>query len=259
MILNFNLKDLIDAILCGKQNVVHPSILNPTRLFQELNSNSNIAARNLPLPLSLDNVHILLDIADILSFISNNKLVFNVRIPLTLLADYKLYHIYALPTPHVIQHPNSFAMINPTAKYLSMPEDKLTYSLLGNISECKVLKNNYYLCKLGSVHSLVSNPICEVTILTEYQKLNNNRWIYVLSDISKLSVNCNDQIVDYDLIGTGILKLQKGCKAYHKLLQFIATNEYQSNIYLPSLNFNIIEDDCCSKKTINNSLPYLLT
>lgn len=277
MILNFNLRDLIDAILFGKQNVVHPAVLNPIRLFEELNSNSNIIARNFPLPLSLDNVHILLDIADISSFVSDNKLVFNIRIPLTLVSDYKLYHIYALPTPHDIQHPNSFAMINPTAKYLSITEDKLTYSLLDNISECKVIKNSYYLCKIESVHSSVSNPVCEVTILTEYlnkipstcnykvmvgnidvwQKLTNNRWIYVLSDISKLSVNCNDQIVDYDLIGTGILKLPKGCKAYHKLLQFVATNEYQSKIYLPSLNFNIIEDDCCSKKTINNSLPYL--
>lgn len=277
MILNFNLKDLIDSILFGKQNLVHPSILSPMQLLNELNSRNNDIVRNFPIPLSLDNIHILIDIADVLSFISENKLVFVVKIPLVLLIDYNLYHVYALPTPHDITSPNSFALISPSTKYLAITEDKLTYSTMNDLSECKIIKNNFHLCKLGNIQSSVSNPICEVLIFSEYlkdipdscgykvifgnvdiwQKLMNNKWIYVQSDIAKLSVNCNGNIVDHDVIGTGILTVPKNCKAYHKLLQFVPSDEYETKVYIPSPNFNIIDDDCCSKIKVNKSIPYL--
>lgn len=277
MILNFKLKDLIDSILFGKQNVVHPSILSPMQLLNELNSRNNDLIRNFPIELTQNNIHILIDIADVSSFVSDGKLVFVVKIPLALLVDYNLYHIYALPTPHDIHKPNSFALISPSTKYLAITEDKLTYSAMDDLSECKLMENNYYLCKLANVQSSVSNPICEVLIFSEFlsdipdscsyklmygnvdiwQKLMNNKWIYVQSDIARLSLNCNGNIVDHDVVGTGILTVPKNCKAYHKLLQFVPSNEYETKIYIPSPNFNIINDDCCSKIKINNSIPYL--
>ncbi|XP_052740626.1 uncharacterized protein LOC128198569 [Bicyclus anynana] len=277
MTLNFNLKDIIDAILFGKQNIVHPSILSPMQLYNELNSNKNKVPQNFPLPLNLENMHILLDISQISSFITDSKIVFVVKIPLVLLQEYNLYHVYALPTAHDINNPHSFAMINPTAKFLAITDDKLLYSMTDSISDCKTLTNNYRLCKLGNVHSSVANPTCEVQILSAYinkipdtcdyknvvsdidvwQTISNNKWIYVQSNIAKLSVKCNNSINDYDIIGTGILKLPKGCTAFHKLLQFSPSVEYETALYMPTPNFNIINDDCCSRKKINSTLPYL--
>ncbi|KAM3964013.1 uncharacterized protein ACR2FA_002057 [Aphomia sociella] len=277
MTINFNLENIIDSILFGKQNIVHPSVLSPIELYDELSSNQNHIAQNFPLPLHLDNIHTLLDISDISSFINDTKLIFVVRIPLVLLTEYNLYHLYALPTAHDINNPSSFAMINPTAKYLAITDDKLTYSILDSVSECKVISKNKHLCKLNNILSTITSPICEVTILTEYvnkipdtcnykviigdvsvwQKLNYNKWIYVQSHITKLTINCDDKINDYDIVGTGILTLSKNCKAFHKLLQFIPSVEYESKLYLPVPKFNIIEDDCCSKKRVNSTLPYL--
>lgn len=277
MTLNFNLRDIIDAILFGKQNIIHPSILSPTQLYIELNSNRNIIAQNFPLPLNMENMHTLLDISSVSSFINGSKLVFVVRIPLITPQEYNLYHIYTLPTAHDIQNPRSFAMINPSARFLAITDDKLIYSTMDSISECKRITKDYYLCKLSDIHSSVSNPICEVIILTKFietlpescdykimlsdvdvwQKLNNNKWLYVQSDITKLSVKCNDSLTDYNIVGTGILKLPKGCKAFHNLLQFIPSTEYESRLYMPTPDFNIINDDCCSKKRINNTIPYL--
>lgn len=280
MLLNYKLKDLIDSILFGKQNIIHPSILSATKLFEVLNNNSNNLIRKVdfPVPLILDNMHTLLDISEISSFVNKEKLIFVIKIPLVYPAEYNLYHVYALPTPHEMSNPISFAMINPTTKYLAITEDKLVYSNINSVSECKVLQSKYYLCKLGNVYSVMTNPICEVTILTQYvnkmpescsykivlgnidiwQKISNNRWIYVQSDITKLTVNCDHQIVkDYEIIGTGILKVPKNCKAYHKLLQFIPTNEHTTTLYLPSPNFDIIHDDCCAKSKFNHSLPLL--
>lgn len=277
MILNSNLRDLIDAILFGKINIVHPSILSPIQLFHELSSNSNNVNRNFPVSISIHNIHTLLDIADVASFATDNKLVFVIKIPLVILTEYNLLHVYALPTPHDISNPDSFAMISPNNKYLAITDDKLTYSMFDNLSECKVITNNYYVCKLQSIQSSVSNPTCEVSILTEHireiprscnykiivgsidiwQKITNNRWLYVQSEITKLTIKCKDNIQDYDIIGSGILTVQKNCKAYHKLLQFLPSIEYQSQIHIPTPNFNIIEDDCCSKQKFNKSIPLL--
>lgn len=278
MLLNFNLRDLNDAILFGKQNIVHPSVLSPTQLYNELNSKNNDVILGLPLHLSLDNIHKIIDVAEISSFISNEKLIFAIKIPLVpSLVEYNLYHIYSLPTPHDINKPNTFALITPSAKFLAITQDKLLYSMLQDLSECKVINSNYYLCKLVNVQSSVGNPICETIILTEHvkripdscsyklilgeidlwQRLVNNKWIYVQSDVTKLSINCNGNLEDHDIIGTGILRLPKHCKAYHKLLQFIPAQEFETKIYIPHPDFNIIVDDCCSKAKLNNSMPYL--
>ncbi|KAM3956405.1 uncharacterized protein ACR2FA_009626 [Aphomia sociella] len=254
MTINFNLENIIDSILFGKQNIVHPPVLSPIELYDELSSNQNHIAQNFPLPLHLDNilVHKFFDISDISSFINDTKLIFVVRIPLVLLTEYNQYHLYALSTAHDINNPSSFAMINPNAKYLAITDDKLTYSILDSVSEYKVISKNKHLCKLNNILSTITSPICEVTILTEYvnkipdtcnykviigdvsvwQKLNYNKWIYVQSHITKLTINCDDKINDYDIVGTGILTLSKNCKAFHKLLQFIPSVEYESKIFL---------------------------
>lgn len=275
IILNSILTNLIDSILFGKLNIVHPSILSPMQLYQEFISNNIV--KNFPIPITIDNAHLILDISEISSYFVGSKLIFVIRIPLAHLNEYNLYHVYALPTFHNVSNLKSFAMIHPTTKYLSITEDKLTYSVLDDLSECKVLKSDIYLCKLGSVHSSVSNPICETIILSEHvnkipnscdykivigdvdiwQKLINNRWIYVQSDISKLTVNCNSDIQDYDITGTGILTLPKNCKAYHKLLQFIPSSDIVTQIYIPSPTFNIIDDDCCKRNKFNYSYSHL--
>lgn len=275
MILNSNLNNLIDAILFGRLNVVHPSILSPMQLYKEFITNNVV--RNFPISVDLNNVHLLLDISEISSYFVDNKLVFVIRIPLALLAEYNLYHVFALPTFHDATNLNSFVMIHPTAKYLSMTADKLTYSVLNDLSECKVLRSDLYLCKIGNIHSSVANPICETIILSEHvnklpdccdykilhgnvdiwQKLVNNRWIYVQSEVTKLSVNCDNEIQDYDITGTGILNLPKHCKAYHKLLQFLPSSDIITQVYVPNPNFNIIDDDCCTKKKFNDTISHL--
>lgn len=276
MILNSNIKDLIDAILFGKINIVHPSILSPTQLFNELSSNPNIH-HNFPISVSINSIHMLMDIADVASFVNDDKLVFVIKIPLVSLTEYNLFHVYALPTPHDIQKPNSFAMINPSTKYLAITDDRLLYTLNDNRSECKVIPSKYYLCKLNNVYSSVSNQLCEVSILTEhisaipntcnykliigsidiFQKISNNRWLYVQSDITKITVKCTGFINDYDIVGSGILSIPRDCTGYHKLLQFTPSNEYDVQIHLPTPNFNIIEDDCCSKQKVNKSISFL--
>lgn len=275
IILETNLNNLINAILFGKLNIVHPSILSPIQLYKEFTANNIV--RNFPISVDLNNIHLLLDVAEISSYFIDTKLVFVVKIPIALLAEYNLYHVYALPSFHDVSNLNSFAMIHPTAKYLSITEDKLTYSVLSDLSECKVLKGDLYLCKLGNIYSSVANPICETILLSEHvdklpnccdykivignvdiwQKLSNNRWIYVQSDVTKLSVNCNNKIQDYDITGTGIFNLPKHCKAYHKLLQFIPSSDFITQIYIPTPSFNIIDDDCCSIKRFNDTISHL--
>ena len=85
-------------------------------------------------------------------------------------------------------------------------------------------------------------------------KLTNNRWIYIYSKPTKLTIDClNNQIQEYQLKDTGIVTLNKGCKGYAKLIQITATSNLITNFTSPAIDFDITEDDCCNKEKLNKT------
>ncbi|KAH9633112.1 hypothetical protein HF086_006777 [Spodoptera exigua] len=277
------LDTIVNAILFSKANILHPSILSPSKLFHELSLRSSSINNKLdfPVPLTLDNIHTIIDVSKLISYYYNNRIFFILQIPLIYPIKYVVYKIIPLPTPHDNTKPNTFALITPSKSYIALTDDRLHYSLFDNLQQCSNVNNEHMICPLGSVYSSITNPCCETKLLTEvnlslpsecnskliygdvdiWQTLNNNKWIYVQSKLNKLTVQCDkSDMKDHPIIGTGILKLTDDCVAFSKTIRlepsvstnFVITDQLK-------VDFDITQDDCCKRIfSISQYLCYLL-
>lgn len=274
------LDSILNAILFSKTNILHPSVLSPFTLYHELLKNINKFNRNLdfPLPVTMQNIHTIIDISKLTSYYFNQKLVFVLSIPLVYPEKYTVYKTLPLPIPHETQNPNTFSLIHPTSSFMAISDDKLHYALFNDLNTCTIVTSEYSICPLSTVYSSINNPCCETRLFTEASKslpkecdskliygdvdiwhvLNNNKWIFVQSKMCHLTVKCDNDIEEHPVFGTGILKLTDDCIGYSKTIRLLPST---SKDVLISNNmhsdFNIIEDDCCKKEKFNNSLPLL--
>lgn len=269
------LDTILNSILFAKANILHPYVLTPTHLFNEL-SKSKMYKKNIefPVSLSLENIHSIIDLSRMTSYYYNNKIMFVIQIPLINPVKFNVYKILPLPTPKDEYNFQTYVLIHSSKMYVALTDDRLSYALLDSLSDCHKVNYEYMICPLPSVLSTINNPLCETKLLTEvtlslpdicdfkiiygnvniWQKLNDGRFIYVQSKPNKLSMKCKNNITDYTLQGTGILSLKEDCTAYFQTLQFHSSQTYKQT--LPSqllIDFNIIEDDCCKYNFINNS------
>lgn len=279
--LSFDIDDINNAILFSKLNVLHPSVLSPYQLYNDLEQHMNNLPKHfeLPIPLSLQNIHDLVDVSKIVCYYHNNKIILILRIPLVLPQTYNLYHAIPLPVPYDISKPDTYVMIAPSKSYLAITVDRMFYSTFDNLDKCKLISEKCYVCELNNVYSTIANPTCETILLSEvinslpsvcetkllkgsvdlFHRLSKSRWVFVQSEPGKCHITCENDENTYDeiLLGTGILALRKDCKAFFKTLQFSGSNSYELNITTHISSFNIILDDCCEKTKINQTLHHL--
>jgi hypothetical protein len=271
---------ILNAILFAKSNVLHPSIITPTNLLKELSKHNHLMNNRIdfPVPLNIETIHTIIDIAKLTAYYYNKKIVFVIQIPLISPIKYSVYKLIPLPTPPNHNNSDSFILVYPTKPYLAITDDRLNYALLDSIRDCPKINNDYSICQLTTISSSNSNPSCETRLLTEvvlflpkecnskllygqidiWHKLHNNEWIYVQSKTNKLTVKCNDNIKDYSIVGTGLLKLTPDCIGYCKTLQFlpstVSTFTYKNELVI---DFDITQDNCCKEEIVNKTIPLL--
>lgn len=266
--LSFKVEDIVNSILFSKTNTLHPSVVTPKQLYVDLvNSVKDLPKfKNFPVELNLDNVNILMNLAEIISYVLNNNLVFVVKIPLVNIETYNLYKVIPIPVPHDPKSPKSFALVTTTKPFIGISEDKKLYINFNNINSCKIVIGHNYICNPMDTFSVINHPICETEIITKaiqtlpeicvtkliygivdiWHKLNNNKWIYVESNNEKLTIDCNHRINEIIISGTGILTLSPGCTALCKGNKLEAKSIYEIKINPIVSNFNIINDSCCN-------------
>ncbi|VVC86935.1 unnamed protein product, partial [Leptidea sinapis] len=71
--LAFKIEDLLNSILFIKSNTLHPSVLTPKQLYNDLlNGYKNIPKyKDLPINVDLSNIHVLINVADLISYYYN--------------------------------------------------------------------------------------------------------------------------------------------------------------------------------------------
>lgn len=281
--LSFDIEDVNNAILFSKLNVLHPTVLSPQQLYNELDQHKNNMPKHceFPISLSLQNVHELVDISKLICYYYKDKIVIIVRIPLVLPQTYHLFHVIPLPVPYDITKPDTYALIAPSKSYVTITADRMFYSLRDSVGDCKLIDNKCYVCELSdvSILSVVANPVCETTLLTEIVskipkscdvklfkgdvdvifKISGNRWVYVQSAPAQCHITCDNDPVSYNevLFGTGFLSLPRKCKAFYKTMQFTPSEIVSTNSSLNISSYNIIQDDCCEKVVKNKTLSNL--
>lgn len=267
--LSFKLEDIINAIMFSKSNILYPSIITPEQLFSDLVNNYRFlpSSKHLPIPLVLENIHILENVSDVFSYYANEHIIFVLQIPLVNTEEFDLYH--TIPYPVIIDPLNNtlYSTIVPSTKYLGITKDKASYCKSSSLSNCKTMNTQYYICEMSNVYSTSASPICETEVISKalssvpllcktkfvngnfetFHKLHNNKWIYIMSQKTKLTIECHNQdLFESSISGTGILTLPSECVAYCKENKLIPKRNLEIKVKPVVLHFELINDTCCS-------------
>ncbi|CAG9793029.1 unnamed protein product [Diatraea saccharalis] len=162
---------IVNSILFAKQNVLHPHIISPKEIYHELTSNIKILKhKEFPVRLTLEDIHILIDISTLNIFYMNFKLVFVLNIPLVTSQEYELYHVLPLPIPHTFQD-LTYALVQPTKRYLGITTNRHSYVQFNNLDQCKKLSREHFICQDLNEYSAMSNPSCESLLITSFKRV----------------------------------------------------------------------------------------
>lgn len=277
LVLSFQLEDVINALLFSSQNVLHPSIMTPKQLYREFVDHYRYLPSNLELPVNLDinSVHVILSISTLVCYYLNNRIVFVLQVPLVSITEYMFYQVIALPTPYDSNTPNKFSFIIPENKYIAMTKDKSNYCNLDTLDKCKTITPGSYICDITNIYATEAKQCCESELLSKviaekpkecktkfflggmdlWKPLINNRWLYVQSQPSKITITCVNSVdIEIDILGTGILTIPNECTGFCKSTTFIPKHNMY-NVSSPTKHlsdFNLINDTCCNINQFHN-------
>ncbi|XP_045777194.1 uncharacterized protein LOC123875425 [Maniola jurtina] len=272
--LSYRLEDIVNSILFAKTNTLHPSIITPKDLYNELVTNVKHLPKfsEFPVNLELYNIHIIIKLSEIISCILDNKLVYTIKIPLVLISPFNLYKVIPIPVAHNFETPSSFALIVPSASYIAMSRDKSEYCIFNDLNRnCNLIVKNSYICHEVAKFNIMNEPICETEIITKvihslpneckinfisgivhiWQNIGNNQWVFTHSEPTKLHIDCENENFDTILLGTGIVTLKPRCNGYCKNTKLIGTTNLTIKINKIFSDFNLINDTCCNLTTFN--------
>lgn len=278
--LSFKVEDIINSIMFSKSNVLYPTILTPKELYTELVDNYRFLpeSKQLPVSLSLDNMHTILNISEISSYFNKEKVVFTVKIPLINPMHLNVYHNLPSLVPHDKNNPRSYSTIIPSSKYIGISRDRSMYCKLDDLDYCKIINNDHYLCEATILYSSSATPSCETEIITKvltsippicetkfihghvsiWQPLRYSRWLYVMSEKTKISIECNNsQSTEIEFSGNGVLYLPPKCVAYCKDTRLTSHENHKIQLKTVLSNFNILNDSCCNIIAYNNIVSNL--
>lgn len=268
--LSFQLEDITNAVLFSSQNILHPAVVTPQQLHKELVDSIKYLPSNLEFPITLDisSIHSLLNVSHIVSYYVNHKIIFVVRVPLVAVREFSLFHVLSLPISHNVNQSSFYSMIIPSHKYIAMTKDKMQYCNIDELNVCTAVNPGNYICEVSSVYALDAKASCESEMLTKvvktlpsqcetktlfghldlWKQINYNKWIYVQSDPTRITIDCkNSNVHENTVHGTGILYIPQGCTGYCRSTTFISKPYYNNvTIQVNRLDFDLIKDNCCN-------------
>ncbi|KAG7302377.1 hypothetical protein JYU34_013886 [Plutella xylostella] len=250
--------DILMSILFVKLEIVHPSIISTTRLYRELLSSSHMRSdKSLVLPITMSNIHKILDSSSLTSYIYMNRLTYVIEFPLIKNDKFIIYHLYSIP----IKHPNTslYSTILPEQTYLATSSTQQQYVTINSLDQCKLYAPGKRVCNRVPVYNYNTRPICEMAILLSYthnlpnicevttfsasintfQRISANKWIYILNRKTPCVLQCGDQTSHHELNDAGILSLQEGCKLFSTFITLTTTKEESMNITHPVVTVDI--------------------
>lgn len=261
-----------DSLSLARHGIIDYKILPPGTLLKEL---QNSIKFQLPLEPSWQNLEAYYKMMILKSFVSTDKFVIIIKIPITTMDIFSLYKLYPLPTPNSV-NPELLSFIKPNFEYLVISKSRSQYALLKTLDHCKQFLNNEYLCSEISTSFQHTKDNCEAILFdvttrsipsicekqtihakTEiWQNINQNKWLFVTSADTRCTILCSNQEGSTIILNRiGILELKENCKAFTNTIileaQTILKNQTFRD-YVPEIN--IQEDDCCKKHGFNRTM-----
>ncbi len=226
---------LLETIQMARVGQMHPSLLPPNDLLEQLRDIkvSLPSGTELPIELDLVNAYELLRLSDLAVYCSDNRIVFIITLPLVYQNELTLYHLIPKPVCKL----TNCIYIKPSYNFLAISKTKELYTTYDQFhySACKSA-HNFLLCpEINPLHPRNTRPICEIQLLqdpvkvpksceirqiqintTIFHKLEfQNAWLYASSG-ETVFVTCDfdKESSSHTIEGVGIVRLNSTCKGY---------------------------------------------
>jgi len=229
---NQETEELIESIIWGQNGQLHPSMINPNTIINQLKEIEKILPKQLSIPQSPERINNFLDFSKLLTISLNfmdTYLIYTIYIPLCELDSYVIYHITPFPVP--IKN-NNYIFIKPSNEYLAISQDNEKFVIFTHqdylmcrhsldITICNphniIIRNTHDTCEVQLFIDPLNLPVsCDVrhikTSITFYKKLIlKNSWIYASHQLNTVTLVCPDNSKIPNLFGTGILSINEAC------------------------------------------------
>lgn len=94
------LDTILNSILFAKANILHPYVITPKKLYNELSNNGQLKrTTEFPVSLTLQNIHTIIDLSKLTVYYYNNKLMFIIQVPLMSPIKFNLYKEFTATYP----------------------------------------------------------------------------------------------------------------------------------------------------------------
>lgn len=258
---------IINSILFSRSNVLHPFVITPYQLLNELKSTISYipSSASYALPLEIKNAYKLYELVELSVYFNDNRIIYVISNPLINNKQFFLYKLAPLP----IINESNMLFILPSINFIALSEDKNEYTILKNRDNCKTLQE-ILICPLGEpFYNTHTRPICETQLLfvnthipneCDTRILNNkaeiwhkletgNNWLYVLPKPTDVTVSClTFPLTNMILNDTGILSIRSNCKLFTSATTLLSESSNLESTYKVIIpNFEIKLEDCCEE------------
>ena len=230
---------LISAVLFAKKGILHPSIISPIQLRDNLLKLTSYVPHglHLPIPPNEEDSFLLLDIIEITSYFYNSKLVFIIKLPLLPTNRYEVYRLVSLP---LNLYKNTYTFVNPSKEILIIGNDQQKFKMFqeADLNKCRKFVNILLCVQTGPLLDTQIHRNCETRLFSNQpvdiihdcdtrvthifstlwsQLQHKNSWIFATNRQRTVTINCRNNpsdIIDVFINGSGILSLNEDCIAY---------------------------------------------
>lgn len=251
------LYSLLDAIIDAKRNLLHPTVLTPSKLLSQMNTHLLPHDQTFPLPVNVTTIARYFDISTVHSQVLGHHLTFILTIPLCSNIQYDLMKL--IPFPFAETYPATiFHFISPKAPYLFTNKAVNRYHPLMDLSTCRHLLIDFYLCDIPNIRRIVTTNDCELQLLRlrpgqcnltsmpaieeMWEQLDPNNWAFIHNHRQTITISCINQ-TDHTILlpNVGILTLDPSCSAFSETTDLHAQSAENTyiNVHAPEINLSI--------------------
>lgn len=223
---------LLSILLYAEQGKLHPYLISPKQLQQQILQISQVIPRNLFLSSRLHSFYQISNFNAILT--QNNILVFQIKIPLLKINNFKVYKLIPIP---IKQKDNTFTIydIHNELIIIDSLADQHTLFQVETLNKCykdleyyicqqnyPLLTNNYKNCEIALYKSLSKpqeandKPECGRRIFEIYNSIwielsDGQSWIFLTNKLTNLNIICQNNEFNTNINNKGIIKIKNSC------------------------------------------------
>lgn len=208
---------LEDAMTFAQMGTMHPSIISPQNLIEELRILENMFLFKPVASISISNIYRIEKSIKVKAYSTEHSVNFILEIPSITPKTYDLIHLYSIPNK------NNLTII-PKSKYLALGNDEYAYLE----EDCQPLTDNTQLCKLLDTRRIEDTDDCILSLIQhrpancthakmnlrrgKVQKIGDNNWLVVLREDEVVKTQCNTKTDYKKLSGIHLVTLTEDCQ-----------------------------------------------